>query len=520
MRRGQITVFIIIGVLVLLVVGGVLFANSQRVQEQSIPRTEAVAEAAQPIQDFILACMSSTAKDAIKQIGDHGGYSSIQSIANVKTNPTAPTEADAVMFSADSQYGVPYWWYLKSKNTCEKDCEFASKRPALFKRDGSPSIEGELEQAMLDSFPACVRNFEAFKDQKFTVETIGNPTVRAIITKDNVVMGLHQEFKATRDTDTYVLKDFATTVQVRLQDAYNLATNITVLESENGFLASHARQLIAAYSKTDPLSLPPISSIEFELGPGTVWVKHNVKESLKNILQSYVPLLQVFGTRNYHELPVESGTKNTETVKASLNRNAILPQLTPWPYHEAYISYQDNWEPYFDLNCRGQVCRPDSFLNQLGFVFGIQKYNFAYDLSYPVLVEVREPEAFNGEGFSFRFALEGNLRDNDPLTSEWQPLPVTEQDSGSLLCRENQKTSGEFTINLHESLHGKPTDGNIVFSCGQESCNIGGTANGSLKTKLPRCVGGSLSAVNADYVVDPIAVNTNTLLEQSVDLGM
>lgn len=517
--RGQITVFIILGVLVLVVVGAILFENGRRAQEASIPKTEAVAEAAQPIQDFILGCMALTGKDAIRAIGDHGGYASLDAIPNVHVNPTNPTEADVLLLSPDSSYGVPYWWYLSSTNDCEKNCEFSSKRPALYKRDGAPSIEGQIEQAVIAALPSCLRNFESFKPQGFTVEMVGEPSVRVVITDDNVIIGLEQEFKAKRVSDTYVLSQFASTVQVRLKDAYDLATNITVLETENAFLAKHAREIITAYSRTEPDALPPVSTIEFELGPGTVWVKQLVKEHLAQLLQSYVPLLQVFGAQNYRELPVPAGTENEETVKTALNRNAVIPQLRPWPYHDVYLSYQDNWNPFMDLNCRGQICRADSFLNQYGFTFGVQRYNFAYDVSYPALVEVREPEAFNGEGFSFHFALEGNLRDNEPLTSDWQPLTSVEQNFGTQLCNENQRTSGMVTLALRDSLDSKPVDGAIVFSCGTESCNIGETANGTLTTRLPRCLGGTVSATQDDYVVDPQPISTSTDAAQDVLLG-
>lgn len=517
--RGQITVFIILGILVLLVIGGILVTNGRRAQEASIPQTEAVAEAAQPIQDFIIGCMALTGKQAIQAIGDHGGYAALSSIPGADINPGEPTESDVLMLGQDSAYGVPYWWALESKNACEKDCAFASKRPALYKKDGSPSIEGQIEQAVIDALPSCLKQFEPFKPQGFTVEAVGKPSVRAVITNDDVVIGLTQEFKARRAQDTYVLSQFASAVPVRLKDAYDLATNLTVLESENAFLAKHAREIITVYSRTDPQALPPVSTVEFELGPGVVWVKELVKTRLAQLLQSYVPILQVFGTQNYRELLVPDGTTNEETVNNVLNRNAVIPQLRPWPYHEVYLSYQKNWKPYVDLNCRGQVCRADSFLNQLGFVFGVQNYNFAYDVSYPVLVEVREPEAFNGEGFSFRFALEGNLRDNEPLTSQWQPLVSVEQEFGTQLCKDNQRTSGVFTIQLKDSATNEPVDGAVVFSCGEESCDVGEAKNGVLETRLPRCLGGTIGVSAENYVVDAQPVTTADAA-QTVNVGM
>ncbi len=518
-KRGQLTIFIIIGVLIVLLVGTVLVINARQSKTYSLPRTESVSQEAQPVQDFIMSCLSSVSEQGLRLIGDHGGYLSTEEIPNAKTDRLETTQSDVVYFSPDGNYGIPYWWYLKSDNTCTSNCEFASKRPALHKSEGEPSIEGQLDKYVKANLPNCLKNFEAFEEQQITVVSAGTPVVNSIVTEDDVVVGLTQRFTMTKAGNQNELSQFATSIPVRLNDMYELATNITTLEAENGFLASHARELITAFSRTDPGALPPASDVEFELSPGTRWVKFSVEERVIDLLVNYVPLLQVFGTLNYRPIEPPTEVQNRATVINALNRNALIPQTRPWPDFEAKFVYLPEWKPYFDLNCNGQVCKPESFLSTFQFNIGIQRYNFAYDLSYPAMVELRQPAAMNEQGYTFRFALEGNMRNNEVLTSDWKPAPVSDSFK-SLFCDESQRTSGVVNISVHDSVTGKPADATVAYKCGDEACLIGDAINGSLSTRLPRCIGGELSVVKEDYQGEVALFNTNTDAQQIKDLAV
>ncbi len=519
-KRGQLTIFIILGILLIILVGTVIVLNANRSPSYNLPRNEEVSEQAQPVQDFINSCLADVGEQGLQLIGDHGGYTTLNNVPNIQTDPFETTESDALMFDKEGAYGVPYWWYMKAKNECKGSCEFASKRPYLHKREGSPSIEGQLEQYIEANLMPCFKSFSSFKEQNIAVTTEEKPDVTVVVTADDVVLGLSQTFEAERGGQTNTLTEFATPLDVRLKDAYDLATNITVLEAENAFLGQHVRELITAFSRTESDALPPVSSIEFELGPGTSWVKYSVEQRIIQLLQSYVPLLQVFGTSNYRPLEAPDGLKNEATVINALNRNAVIPQLRPWPEFEARFTYLDTWKLYFDLNCKGQYCKPEGFLNTVFTYFGIQRYNFAYDVSYPALVELREPGALNGRGFSFRFALEGNLRNNEPVTSEWEALPPGPAQEGSLFCDEDQRTSGVVNVTVHNSLTLEPADASILYECGTESCALGETFNGKLTTRFPQCIGGRVSAIQFETVSDAQALNTNTEVEQRVDLAL
>jgi hypothetical protein len=522
MRKGQLTIFIIIGLVIVVAVGTVIFLNARLANPAyTLPQAEKVAEQAQPVQDYINNCIDIVARRGLQEIGDHGGYLSVKDIPDAKLNPSDPTEGDVLFLSPDSTYGVPYWWSMTSKNDCTGGCAFASKRPALTARQGSPSIEGQLAQYVKDNLDTCLKSFESFSADGINVQQQTDSEVKAIVTDDSVVVAVTQQFDASSTAGRNSLHQFVVTLPVHLKDIYNLATNITVLESENAFLAKHARELISVYGRTDSDALPPVGSVEFELGPGTVWVKNTVQQRIQQLLQDDVPLLQVFGTRNYRPIEVQGAVTNKDTVFNALNRNALIPELKAFPNVEARFAYLPAWKPYFDLNCNGQVCRPESMINSFGFLFGVQRYNFAYDLSYPVMVELSDPDAYNGNGYSFRFALEGNLRNNAPVTADWSALDVPQPaETTSLLCDEAQRSSGLVNITLTDSVSRKPVDGGVLFRCGAEGCVVGQTTDGKLSTRLPRCIGGRISGVQTDYVSDIADIQTGTDDSQRVDVVM
>ena len=145
---------------------------------------------------------------------------------------------------------------------------------------------------------------------------------------------------------------------------------------------------------------------------------------------------------------------------------------------------------------------PQSMNTALSFLqIGLHKYDFSYDVSYPVLVEIRDPDAFKGAGYSFKFFLEANVRNNLPMTSAFELLPPYDVSFNTMLCDINQRTSGNTTIFVKDKRTNQGIPNAMVgFTCGQESCTIGQTSSeGKLVAQLPRCLNGLLSANKQEY---------------------
>ena len=501
-RKAQTSIFMVIGIL--LVIGGVIFFYStQKAAKPFEPEIKIVEEQIpvefDPIRNYANDCAYSLGVEGLKIIGEQGGYMSFSDKTLNRDSFTItknPTESDAVYFTKDSDLRIPYWWYLKSANNCEADCKFASKRPDL--RQSDNSIEKQLERYVDSKFKECLNNFEPFIEQGFKVSEAGKIRTDVTIAANDVIVLVDYPLSIERQGAKSKITQFLVRVPVNLDKIYELSTKITNLEIKHRYLEKHALNLLVAFSGVDNEKLPPMSDMQFKFGSTTSWQKSEVKNKITGLLVSYVPLFQVDGTYNYERNLFDS------ELKQRLYDSTIIPAAnSSFRDLSAYFTYLDFWPAYFDLNCKGERCIPSSANSLISF-FGIQEYKFAYDLSFPVLVELKDPFALNGQGYSFNFFLEGNIRNNKPMPVDFAPLGQASLSESSLLC--DAKTSGDVTINVVDASTKQPVgDANILYTVTGESCFIGSTnSEGILKERFPVAVGGFVNVVKDSYIIKAV----------------
>ncbi len=498
-KKGQITLFLIVGIILILLIGIFIYVQRAKILrpiEEERPIVAEVPLEAQPINDYTTNCIYDVAKDGLIKLGDHGGYIDHRRLS---FNPIEPTTKEAVQFSKNSDLVIPYWWYMSAANPCQGTCEFSTERPPLYQEVSRDSIESQLNEYIDANLKACINNFKPFTEQGFSFMD-GQVKTKTSIAQNDVFFLVNYPVTIKKQGNTFEIEEYAVEIPLNLREIYFLATNITNLQAQYGFIEKDIRQLIDVFSSLHSGDLPPVSELDIEFGTGTVWIKTTVIEKLKEILVSYIPLLQVAGTRNYRFIESPVNVRDPDLYETIYNRGMIIPLEEDHPSLNVRFSYLDLWEPYFDLNCRGELCQPDSMGSTLGFVFGIQRYNFAYDVSLPVLVEISNPDAFGGEGYSFKFFLEANMRNNRPMTANFAPLETISAPRTSLLCDLDKRSNHEITINVIDGKTKQKVDAaDITLNCGSESCTIGRTINGSLTANFPRCLGGIAGVDKTDY---------------------
>ncbi len=133
-KRGQITVFIIFGLIFLLFFFIILFTKSYRIEKIGAVSSGEL----NPIKNYVDLCAKSSASDALYLLGVQGGY-------------TAPPK-----LYFQSAYAKIAYWYYKGEDT-------------------SPTIE-EMEQELSSyvnrALPECVENLDAFRDMGFEFENV------------------------------------------------------------------------------------------------------------------------------------------------------------------------------------------------------------------------------------------------------------------------------------------------------------------------------------------------------------
>ncbi len=518
MRKSQITVFIIIGIVLLLSASVVIYLV-QRAEvaplERERPKLVALPSELEPLKQFVGACAEQLAKQAFIQIGEGGGY---LDASKLKYNPIEPTEGEAVQFGPLSSLVLPFWYFMRDKNDCIGNCEFESKRLPVESALGF-SIESQVNDFVSERLQQCTDKFRDFPG--FVVEELDKPKVETTVTKEDVFLTIDYPLRVKRQDQVYSVNKFMTELPLNFREIYNVAATLTNLEAEHRYLEKDLRQLIDAFGRADSKMLPPVSELQIKFGAGEIWVKFDVERRVRQLLASYIPMLQVMNTagHRYIRAPTTAAVRDKEMYENLYNRGMVVPLNTTHAGVEVKFNYLDWWKPYFNLNCNGQICQAESMSSTFGFVFGIQRYNFAYDVSFPVMVEIKAPFALKGEGYTFQFMLEANMRNNEPMPSIFEPLTQFVIPKRSMLCDLDKRFAGPIRVAVIDGKTKKPVDeATIGYTCGREACPIGTTTKGLLEAPFPPCLGGIVSIEKEDYHPAMVPLNAKTDERQNVSV--
>ncbi|MBI4148333.1 hypothetical protein HY490_03520 [Candidatus Woesearchaeota archaeon] len=518
MKKAQVTVFMIIGIILLLSAGVVMYLVQSREAaplERERPRVVSLPSELEPISQMVNTCAVDLAKQAFIQIGAGGGY---LDSSGLRFNPIEPTEGEGVQFAPLSSLVLPYWFYLKDKNECIGSCEFDSKRLPLERGPGL-SIEGQVDDFVAERLQQCTNKFRSVPG--FVVDELDKPKVETTVTKEAVYVKVDFPLRVTRANQVFSVNQFVAELDFNFREIYNIAAVLTNFQAEHRYLERDLRQLVDAFSRADSKMMPPVSELDIEFGIGQIWVKFDVERRIRQVLASYIPLLQVMGTANHRYIRAPTGgvVKDKDLYEILYNRGMIIPLNTTHPGLEVRFHYLDWWKPYFDLNCNGQICQAESMSSTFGFIFGMQRYNFAYDVSFPVMVEVEAPFAFKGDGYTFQFMLEANMRNNEPMPSLFEPLTQFKIPKRSMLCDLDKRFAGPNRVTVIDGSTSKPVDqATIGYTCGREACPIGLTVKGALESPFPPCLGGFVSIEKENYHPTIVPFNARTDEQQNISV--
>lgn len=504
--------------LIIIIGGGIFFYTTKQIKSPIETEVEIVQQQVpiefDPLRSYAQDCLSSTSVEGLKIIGKQGGYISFanrtlnrQPLAISKT----PTESEAVYFADGSDLIIPYWWHLKSKNNCKGNCEFSSRKPEL--RQSENSIEKQLERYIDARLDHCINDFEPFKEQGFKVTGKGKIKADVTIASEDVLIIVDYPVTIEAQDTRTELKQFAARIPVNLERIYELSEKVTNLQIKHHFLEKHVLNTIAVFSGVDKKKLPPMSDMKFELGSSMSWQKSDIKNKVTGLLTSYIPLFQIDGTYNYERNYFDS------ELKQRIYDSTILP-IANSSYEDLAVdfTYLDFWPVYFDLNCKGERCIPSSASGLIPLVpFGIQDYRFNYDLSFPVLVEVNDPFALNGKGYTFNLFLEGNIRNNKFMETDFNPLEIQSLSERSQLC--DLKTSRNVTVKVADASTKKAVENSqVLYTLIDESCFIGATdGEGKLKEQFPIGIGGVVNIVREDYIGKAVEFDASIGEEKSLE---
>ncbi|MDP2749311.1 MAG: hypothetical protein Q8O89_00585, partial [Nanoarchaeota archaeon] len=513
-KKAQITIFIIIGMM-LLFSSAVYFYIQNQTLEIKVPDVviEKVPSEFQPVSDYVTACIKSTAEAALVKVGAGGGY--IDFKANSLVNPTNGN-ANGVSFPGVNFPGaqdIPYWYYLKGDNN-GKSFSVATEQPYLAKeerRGSGSSIQEELEKFFNSEFPKCINGFEAFQGQGFFIAQGADPRSEVVIADEDVVFKVYYPLTLRKGGHETTVSKYVITTPLKLKQIYLLAADIAAAQNYYNFLEKDAVATLSAYTGTKPGDLPPFAS--FDIGSSKAWSKIESANKFYRIIQLNSQALQVQDSANYRGNLFVDENELLAKLRTGIYANKILPNQALLDSASFVRDYEVSFavpeaRQYFNIpNCEGAVCKGTTLsANPLGI--SMTSYDFTYDISYPMVIEIYDPNFVSPvnpeqKGFVFRFAMEVNVRQNEPLTSELVLRDVNMADI-TMFCDENKRTSGDIEFDIKDSVTLKNLEGvAISIEMPDAMCDIAVTDSNktSFKTKLPAgFCGGTIRLTKEGYL--------------------
>jgi hypothetical protein len=507
----------IIGIIVLFVSIGIFYLTQNQIKEDFTadgdPIIKAVPTAFQPIQTYTEGCLTRVGERALRILGEQGGYIYPDLIG--KYSSTDPSDSDGIALGGAQ---VPYWLYNVEKNNVNK-IAFTSLRPEIHsENDPKFSIESQIGRYVDETLEACLQNFEVFNQQGFLVSH-EVPKTTVSITDQTVNLLLAMTVTASNQNTNSEFTQTLVKIPLEFKRYYLAAEEITKLQKNVSFLEQQVLELVQIFSAKDSSKLPPTYAIGFEIIPSVSWNTIDVKKNIKNLLTSYVAMVRFVQTDDFvtYQYPLS----DLQGLYQRTYDNSALPleSVKGLDVNFDYLA----WEPYVKVGERNGVIEPQHIaVHNYGIHQGVQNYRTVYDLSYPVLVTIRDDTALNGEGYNFVFALESNVRKNRPAVDGEELLPVRTSTGISMVCDEDKFNTKPLRTLVVDSYTKEPLEFvNIGFKIPNSgTCEMGKTDDkGAITTKYPAVYGGVINFIKEDYLSNQYAIDTYKFQDQGAIVG-
>jgi len=512
--KGQVTIFIIIGIIVLFTFAGILFISKVVTKEPLLsagdPVISRVPQVFKPIQRYTENCLSQVGKRGLVLLGQQGGYINPEilgeySIAN-------PTEGEGLNFENNL---VPYW-HFNLRNNDDLEVIHATHQPKLkSSRDRTLSIESQLSRFVDEKLGECLNSYKIFESQGFKID-FDDPKTDVNVVDGSVNFLLEMEVKSSKGDADNEMNRFFVKVPIDLKSYYEIADKITQAQEDNSFLESQGLELLSIYSKKDINYFPPTSDSSYKLFSPLSWSESQLKQNYKELLFSYVPMLRFLGSKNFYYTTFPQGNLLAQKV----SDNMVLPLFGADNLEISFDYF--GWEPYFKTNSDDGIIKPEHiFINFDVLSFGHQRFETHYDISYPILVTIKDPFALGGNGYSFVFALESNIRNNQPAVSG-EVREIYPRQISPITCNKEQRSTKLLKTVVIDSNTREPLElVKIGFSIPNfADCDIGITnSKGEVESEYPAAYGGIINFIKPGYFTSLYPIDTYNYQDSSAILG-
>jgi hypothetical protein len=362
-KRGQVTVFIILGIVILIFLVGFLVLRSYLTQMKE--------EGPQPVKDirgYIESCLKQNIDEGVFTLGMQGGYIEL------------PKEVDfSTVQKVDFGSGVPYWYY--------------NKRSYIPSREEMERQLGIYIERQLDY---CLDNFSSFS-YKYDVDITGDLNLDVAIGQDYLIFSVNYPMtihvKGSDDYYTYD-EEYLEKKKNSLGRRYDLAKSIMQLENREAFLENYTDEMIAC---SDWL---PYEGMDFGCEPER-WDVDEMKEYVQTMIMHNLHFLQ-FENTDYRETGLPYYDKQYKVRATNDNYDDMGVE----------VFYNPSWDMEFSVHpSKNGVVKPIENRIRKYLLDCIKVYHHKYSLDYPVLVKILDNDE---PDFPFFFATPVHVKRNMP----------------------------------------------------------------------------------------------------------
>lgn len=521
-KRGQVTLFVIIALIVFIAVLILLFLL-RKSSEEKPPVEEEFKETYDPRINTVITdinfCMNKLAKEAFIDIGLQGGY---LDVSNYRVDGYFGYENTALELFPGSGIIVPYWVHVADNPDCF-NCQILIDIPSL--QTGPLSIKSQVENYIDENLLSCLNNFESYENL-IELNYSNNPKSNIIFRENDVFIGLRWPINYTfANGVTSYSSGYSNTLDLNFRNIFGVARDIIyqleMYESERK-LEDFTIDVLNYISLggRDAVIPPMYGPIVTEIEAPRVWFMSDVRNVLKEEISNNIGFFQVMNSKEafypftqdpYQENIYMNFQNIISTNDAQLSKTKVDFNYYPiWPM---YVRTTPN---------SGELVMPEaSFTNILFLTMGYTRYRFEYDLVYPVLVTLHDDTSLNEEGYTFQFAYEVNVRKSRALSNETIEFSVEEN-----LQRE-YGSFGQRTVPVKVKIVNgydlTPIEGvTLTYTCGDIDTIVGESklVNGEsiIDSLLQPCIGGYFEIFGRNYA--GARLKRDILLDSNVDATM
>ena len=334
MKKGQVTIFIVIAIVV---VGGVIAYFALRGGfGESIP------EELRPVYDYYVSCLEASAQEGISLLGEQGGRMEI-----LEFEP-----GSAYMpFSSQLNFlgqAVPYWMYVSGNNLLRE------------KVPRKAEMENELAAYVAERVGDC--DFEDFEVAGYDVY-VDEGSVSSRVNDLSVDLDVRNRIMIFKGESSVVVERHEFSVGSKLGKFYGMAIDVYNYEKESMFLEKYALDVMRLYA--------PVTGTEIGCAP-RIFIEEDIKDDIVMGLAANIPMLKLKGS--YYDLASAEESYFVSDIGRKIDENVNFMYSPSWP---------TSIEIYGDM-----VAKPVGLQEGMGMMgFCYVPYHFVYDINFPVLIQ-------------------------------------------------------------------------------------------------------------------------------------